>query len=169
MGLGRAPVKLDQALDRAFEVLRVEAVERLRRDRCRVQHLLGEANEQRAVAGLRQRVRDRQVRDRRREQHRPVGLLRPQVAEDIARRLRVLEVVDEPDDALARPAVDLADVEGAPATEEDPAGADDVGAEVDERSHRAVRADGLGDGGLVDPVLERDDVAVVGEACSYHG
>ena len=43
--LRRPAVELDQALDRAFEVLRVEAVERLRRDRCRVQHLLGEANE----------------------------------------------------------------------------------------------------------------------------
>ncbi len=61
------------------------------------------------------------------------------------------------------PPVDLADEEGAFAAEEDSPGADIVGAEVDERAHRALRADGVGDEWLVDAVLQRDDESVVGQ------
>ena len=76
---------------------------------------------------------------------------------------RVLEVAHEPLDPLARPAVDLAEVEGAVASEEDPPRSDAVRAEVDEGAHSALGADGLGDGRFVDAVLEGDDEPLVGE------
>ena len=69
-------------------------------------------------------------------------------------------------DALTRPAVDLADVEGALSAEEDPPGTDVVRPEVGEGAHRALSADGLGDGRFVDAVLERDDEPLVGEPWS---
>ena len=161
--LGRAPVELDEPIDRAVEVVRIEAVELLGPYRCFLQHLLGQTHEESPVTRLRERVRYRQVRDSRGEQHRPVRLLRPQVAEDVVGRLRVLEVAYEPFDALAPAAVDLPEVEGAVASEEDPSRSDAVRAEVDEGAHRALGADGLGDGRFVKAVLERDDEPLVGE------
>ena len=163
MRLGRAPVELHEALDRRLEVSGVEPVEGLRFDGRLGEHLLREPQEEPAVARLFEGIDDRQVGDCRREQHCAVGLLRPQVAEDRVGRLGVLEVVDESLDAIARPAVDLADVEGALAAEEDPPRGEVVRAKVDEGADRALRADDVGDHGLVDAVLKRDDEAVFGE------
>ena len=70
---------------------------------------------------------------------------------------------DEPLHPLAAAAVDLPEVEGAVASEEDPPRSDAVRAEVDEGAHRALGADGLGDGRFVKAVLERDDEPLVGE------
>ncbi len=147
----------------ALEVGGFEPVEGLRLDRRLGEHLLREPDEEPAVARLCEGIGDWQVRDCRREQHRPVRLLRPQVSEDRVGRPCVLDVAYESLDAPARPTVDLADVEGALAAEEDPPGADVVRAEVDEGADRALRADGLGDGRFVKAVLQGDDEPLVGE------
>ena len=63
--LGRAAVERHEPLDRALEVVGVEAVERLRRRLGRLEHLAGQAEEQRPVARLGQRVGDRQIATRR--------------------------------------------------------------------------------------------------------
>ncbi len=61
MRLGRTPVELDQPVDRSLEIGGVEAVERLGRGGRRRQHLARERHEERPVAGLGERVCDRQV------------------------------------------------------------------------------------------------------------
>ncbi len=158
--LRRAAVELDEPLDRAVEVVGVEAVERLDRYRRRGEHLARELHEDAAVARLGQRIGDREVGDRRREQHRAVGLLRPEEADDVRGLLRVRQVAQQLLEPLAAAAVELADVERAAAADEDPARLEVVGAEVHERADRALRADAAGDLRLVDPVLQRDDEAV---------
>ena len=122
------------------------------------------ADEERAIARLGERVRDREVGDGRCEEHRAVRLLRPEVAEDVARALRVRQVTHEPRDPLALAAVELADVERALAADEDAARRQVVRAEVHERADRPLLADPRGDHRLVDAVLERDDEAVRREA-----
>ena len=139
--LRRAPVELDETIDGAVEVVGIEAVERLGRDRRDGEHLLGEPHEEGAVARLGERIGDREVGDGGGEEHRAVGLLRPEVAEDVGRALRVREVAHEPCDALAFAAVELADVERALAADEDPARREVVGAEVHERADRPLLAD----------------------------
>ena len=109
---------------------------------------------------LGQRIRDREVGDRGREQHRAVRLLRPEEPDDVGGLLRVREVAHELLEPPARAAVELADIERAAAADEDPARLEVVGAEVHERAHRPLWPDPAGDLRLVDPVLERDDEAV---------
>ena len=162
--LRRAAVELDQPLDRAVEVVGVEAVERLDRHRRGGEHLARELDVDRAVAGLGERVGDREVGDGGREEHRPVGLLRPEEADDVRRLLRVRQVAKQLLEPVGAAPVELADVEGAAAAEEDAARLQVVGAEVDERPDRALRAEERGDQRLVDAVLQRDDEAVRGEA-----
>ena len=79
------------------------------------------------------------------------------------------QVVEQPLEAVAAAAVELADVEGAAAAEEDPARLEVVGAEVDERADGALLADDRGDQRLVDAVLQRDDEAVAGEPGGHGG
>ena len=162
--LRRAPVELDQPVDRAVEVARVEAVERLDRHRSDGEHLAREAHEERPVAQLGERVRDRQVGDCGREEHRPVGFLAPEEAEDVRCALGVGEVADEARDALALAAVELADVERAPAADKDAARREVVRPEVDEGADCPPLADARRDRGLVDAVLQREDEAVTRES-----
>ena len=161
--LRRAAVELDQPVDRGVEVVGVEAVERLDGHRRGGEHLARELDVDLAVARLGERVGDREVGDGCREQHRAVGLLGPQEADDVGGLLRVGQVVEQPLEAVAAAAVELADVERAAAAEEDPARLEVVGAEVDERADGALLADDRGDQRLVDAVLQRDDEAVAGE------
>ena len=160
MRLRRATVELDELVDGAVEVVGVESVERLRCDRSDCEDLLREPHEERAVAGLCECVRDREVGDGGREEHRAVGLLRPQVAEDVAGALRVRQVADESGDPLALAAVELADVERTLAADEDAARREIVGPEVHEGADGPFLADPARDHGLVDAVLEGDDEAV---------
>ena len=153
VGLRRPAVELDEALDRALEIGGVEAVERLRAGRRCAEHLFCDAEEEQTIARLREGVRDREIGYGRREQHRAVGLLRPEVAEDVVRRPRVADLPHEPIDPLARPAVDFADVEGAAARVVDAPRPQVVRAEVDECADRPLLPDGLGDERLVHPVL----------------
>jgi hypothetical protein len=162
--LRRASVELDEPVDRAVEVAGVEAVERLHRDRGGGQHLARELHEDGSIAPLGERIRDREIRHRRCEEHRPVRLLCPEEAEDVLRLLRVGQVLQEALEPRAAPPVELSDVERAAAAEEDPSWLEVVRAEVDERAHRAVAADDRRDQRLVDPVLERDDEAIGSEA-----
>ena len=87
-GLGRAPVERDQPPERAFEVGRVEPVERHGRDRGLGQDLAGQAQQQRGVGRVLEHVGDGQVADRGGGEHRAVGLLGPQVAQARSRSPR---------------------------------------------------------------------------------
>ena len=160
VGLGGATVELDQPVDRAVEVVRVEAVERLDRHRRRREHLAGQRDEDAAVASLGQRVRDREVGDGGGEEHRAVGLLRPQEAEDVGSLARIGQVGEQAPDPFARPAVELPDVERAATADEDPPRRQVVGAEVHERADGALLAHDRRDQRLVDPVLQGDDESV---------
>ena len=128
------------------------------------ERLLRQAGEQRPVRGLVERVGDGQVGDGRAEEHGAVGHLPPQVAEDVVGLARVLDGGDEGSDALAPAPVQLADHEGRAVGEEDTAGAEVVGSEVHEGADRPPLPHGGGDDRLVEPVLQRHDVAVRGEA-----
>ena len=115
-----------------------------------------------AIARLGERVGDRQVGDRGGEQHRAVGLLRPEEAEDVAASPSRREVARRAARARSlRAPVELADVRARPRppTKIRP-GREVVGAEVDERADRPLLAHGRGDQRLVDAVLQRDDEAV---------
>ena len=136
-----AAVELDQPVDRAVEVVGVEAVERLDRHRCGGEHLVRELDEDRAIPGLGERVGDREVGDGGGEEHRPVGLLRPEEADDVLRLLRVRQVAEQPLEPVAAAPVELADVERATSADEDAARLEVVGAEVDERADGALLAD----------------------------
>src|SRR5205823_73559 len=103
---------------------------------------------------LGERVGDREVGDCGREQHRAVCLLAPEEAEDVRGLLRVGQLAQQTREPLGTTTVELTDIERAPAAEEDAAGRDPVGAEVDERADRSLPADGGRYQRLVDPVLE---------------
>ena len=160
VALGRAAVEGNEPVDRALEVVGLEAVERLRLRGRGAEHLSGEPNVEAAVARLLKRVGDREVGDRGREENRAVRLLRPEVAHDVVGRLRVRQVGDQPLDPLARPAVELAQVQRTATADEDPPRREPIGAEVDEGTDRPLRADDGCDQGRVEAVLERDDEAV---------
>ena len=84
-------------------------------------------------------------RQRGREQHRAVGELAPEIAPDVVGQQRVgLEDPEQPVHlarAVADRAVDLADDDRAAVAVEDPAGAEPVGAEIDEAAHGALGPD----------------------------
>ena len=162
--LGRAPVELDQPVDRAVQIGRVEAVERLGIGGGLREHLPAQRQVQRAVARLGQRVGDRQVGHRGREQHGAVRLLRPQEAGQVRRLLCVGDVGHKPPHPLGRAAVQLADHERRAVASQDDTRLDQIGAEVDEGADGAALPHGIGDLRLVDPVLERHDEPVRREA-----
>ena len=66
------------------------------------EHLPREPHEEGAVARLGERVRDREVGDGGREEHRAVGLLRPEVAEDVGGLFASGRSATSRVDALAR-------------------------------------------------------------------
>ena len=136
----------------------IHAVERLRRSRCLGEHLAGEGQVERPVGRVGQGVGDRQIGHRRREEHRAVGLLRPEIPGDVRRHLRVGDVGRELPNPVGVAPVELADPERRPVPAQDPARPHNVGAEVDERPDDAPLAHGRHDLGLVESVLERDDV-----------
>jgi hypothetical protein len=146
--LGRAPIEGHEPLQRSVEVVRVESVERLRPCLRVGQDLARQSAEQRPIAWLRQGVGDRQVRDRGGEQHRPVGLLGPQVSEDVVGDRRA-EVAGQRLDARAAAPVQLAEDERAPPGVVDAPGREVISAEVHERADGPRLAHGLGDQRLV--------------------
>ena len=128
-----------------------------------------QAGEQRPVRRLFERVGDGEIGDRGAEEHGAVGHLPPQVAEDVVGLARVLDGGDEGGDALAPAPVQLADHEGRAVGDEDTSGTEVVGSEVHEGADRPPLPHEGGDYRLVEPVLQRDDVAVLGEAGGDRG
>ena len=93
-----------------------------------------------------QRVGDRQVRDRARVEHRPVGLLAPEESHDVVRR----HGVGQGRRQLGHPSGDhvgegLADAERSDVALHDPPGTHHVGSEVHEADNQVVATDGLGE------------------------
>jgi hypothetical protein len=107
---------------------------------------------------------DRQVGHRPGPQHRAVGLLAPQIAEDVVGRLRVRKRAGEGEHPRGdTAAVELADPEGGDVALQDAPGGHHVGADVDERGDDPVpahRRDQVIGG---EPVLHGQHVAVRGE------
>ena len=175
--LGRAAVVRNQRVERALgRAVRcggevrggIETVECLGLDaagRRDGQHFAAQRNVQAAVPGHRERVGNRLVGQRRREEHRAVCFLAPQVAPDVAggdrAGIEALPRIADGMHARRDAAVDLADYHGAAAGVVNHPGLQVIGAEVDERTDRSLGANNVRDRELVEPVLRRDDAAGV--------
>ena len=164
--LGRAPVEGDQPPERAVQVLGVEPVEGHGGDRGLGQHLPRQPEQQRRVRGVLEDVRDRQVADRGGDEHRPVGLLGPEVAEYVPGHLGVRDVGGQGPDPLGDGAVDLPDEERRPVPAPHDPGLEHVGAEVDQRLDHPLRADSSGERTSVQAVLQRDHERAFAQAPS---
>ena len=114
-----------------------------------------------------ERVGDRGVGQRRREEQRAIAELAVEVAPDVLRQHRV--GLEDPQHVVHRARarqdapVDLADDDGAAIAAQDPPRRQPVRAVVDEAAHRARLADMPGDDEFVEAVLRREDEAVLGE------
>ena len=169
VALGARPVERHQPVDRALEVVGVEAVEGHGTHRGLGEHLAGQAEHQRPVPGLGECVRDGQVRDGGREEHGAVGLLGPQVAGDVVRRLGPGQRLGQFADPVAHAAAGLPDAERRDVAVEHHAGLEVVGSEVDESGDDAVGAHLGGDRVGRQAVLQREHVAVGGQPIAQQG
>ena len=158
------------------EGARVESVERLQLDLGSGRDgddLARQGDEDRAELRLRQAVGDRFVGEGGGEQQRAIGELAPQIAPDVRRQHRLL--VEDPHqavdllDARRGLAVQLAHHHGAMAGIGHDARRQIVCTEIDEGTDGALLADARGNHLLVEAVLQRDDVAVVGHERRQRG
>ncbi len=161
--LGALPVEGDQAGQRALKVAGVEAVESLGPDRRLGEHLSRDRQHQRPPSRILQGVGDRQVGHRPGVQHRPVSLLAPQKAHDVAGGLRVGQRFRQFPHPVAAAAPGLPDAEGPDVALHDQPGLEPVRAEVDEADHDPFRADGRCQGARGQAVLKADNVTAGSE------
>ncbi len=131
--LSGQPVELCHPVQRAGQVSGVESVQRQGRDRCLGQDLSGDGGEQRPVRRICEDGMDRQVADGRGEQRGAVGLLAPDVAEDVGGGFGVGDIRRQACYPAGAATVQFADHERAPVAAQHHAWLNHVSTEVDHR------------------------------------
>ena len=152
------------------EDFRVEAVEADRLDATGLghgHHFAGECVEHNKAARILEIDSHGIGGERRREEHRAIGELAPEITPDVVGQHRLRLEDAKPSmhlaGAVADRAVDLANDHRSAVAEQDFAWSQPIRAEIDETAHGAAFADSLRDGDLVEAVLRREHIAIGGQ------